>query len=63
VVLISTTRTETVLETLGFSPFNQLTRIVAQEHFIIQSLCKSYKSHKSERNFYITGVNIMKPLQ
>jgi hypothetical protein len=46
-----------------FSPFNQLTRIVAQGHFIIQSLRESYKSYKCERNFYITGVSIMNPLQ
>jgi hypothetical protein len=31
------TRTEMVLETLVFSPFNQLTRLVAREHFIICS--------------------------
>jgi hypothetical protein len=35
-----------VIETLVFfSPFNQLTRLVAREYFIIKSLHESYKSY------------------
>jgi hypothetical protein len=33
-----------VLETLFFSPLNQLTRLVAREYFNIQCLRESYKS-------------------
>jgi hypothetical protein len=42
-----TTRTEMVLETLVFSPLNQLTRLVAREFSIIQSRRESYKLYNS----------------
>jgi hypothetical protein len=34
-----------VLETLGFSPLKQLTRLVAREYFIIQCRRESYNSY------------------
>jgi hypothetical protein len=37
-----------VLETLDFSPPNQLTRLVAREILIIQSRRESYKSHMTK---------------
>jgi hypothetical protein len=39
------TRTEMVLETLVFSPFNHLTRLVAREDFIIHSRRESSRSY------------------
>jgi hypothetical protein len=39
------TRTEMVLETLVFSPLNQLARLIAWEYVIIQCRCESYKSY------------------
>jgi hypothetical protein len=39
------TRTEMVFETLVFSPFNHLTRLIARENFIILSHRESNKSH------------------
>jgi hypothetical protein len=36
---------------VGFLPFNQLTRLVAREHFIIQSRHESYKSYKCTISF------------
>jgi hypothetical protein len=41
-----------VVETLGFSPLNQLTRIVAREYFIIQCLRENYKSHNCLLKFH-----------
>jgi hypothetical protein len=38
-------RTEMVLETLVFSPLNQLTRLVVQKYFIIQCRREGYKSY------------------
>jgi hypothetical protein len=35
-----------VFETLVFSPFNQLTRLIARENFIILSRRESNKSHR-----------------
>jgi hypothetical protein len=45
------TRAEMVLEMLVFLPFNQLTWLVAREHFIIQSRHESYKSYKCTISF------------
>jgi hypothetical protein len=39
------TRTEKVLETLVFSPFNHLTRLVAREDFIIHCRRESFRSY------------------
>jgi hypothetical protein len=39
-----------VLETLAFSLINHLTRLVAQEDFIIQCHRESYKSYSNNNN-------------
>jgi hypothetical protein len=41
------TRTEMVLETLVFLPFNHLTRLVTRENFIIHSRCETSRSYIS----------------
>jgi hypothetical protein len=46
------TRTEMVLKTLDFLPFNHLMRLVAQEDFIILSHRESSRSYNSEL-FYL----------
>jgi hypothetical protein len=44
-----------VLVTLVFSPFNQLTRLVAREHFIGQSRRESYKSYSGKESSVSIG--------
>jgi hypothetical protein len=46
------TRTEIVLETLGFSPFNQLMPLVAREVFIILSCRESFSSYRYEQLYF-----------
>jgi hypothetical protein len=57
------TRTEMVLETLIFLPFNQLTWLVAWEYFIIQSCSEGYKPYRGcfifhHENIKLLGINV-----
>jgi hypothetical protein len=57
--LISTlnTRTEMVLETMAFSPLNQLPQLVAWEYFIIKYRRESCKSYNN--TYAHVDVNVM----